>query len=113
MTPSDCESRMLTFALAPWRSVTEAGADRNGDGLQDQDVDCPITDYTKAIESNPKDTTAYLGRGTAYLKAFAFDSAIADFTKAIEIEPNDASAYTNRGSAHYEKAGPQALPPKA
>ena len=84
---------MLTFALAPWRSVTEAGADRN----QEQEVDCPISDYTKALEADPNNVTAYLGRGTAHLKAFAFDSAIADFTKAIEIEPNDASAYTNRG----------------
>jgi tetratricopeptide (TPR) repeat protein len=97
MTPSDCETRMLTFALAPWRSVTEAGADRN----QEQEVDCAISDYTKALD--PNDPTPYLARGTAHLKAFAFDSAIADFTKAIEIEPNDASAYANRGAAHYEK----------
>ena len=73
-------------------------------GLRDQEVDCPISDYTNAIESNPNNATAYLARGTAHLKAFNFDSAIADFTKAIELEPNDASAYTNRGSAHYEKA---------
>ena len=89
---------MLTFALAPSRSVTEAGADRN----QEQEVDCPISDYIRALESDPNNAT-YLGRGTAHLKAFDFDSAIADFTRAIEIEPNDASAYTNRGSANYEK----------
>ena len=92
---------MLTFAVAPSRSVTEAGEeDRN----QEQEVDCPISDYTKALESDPNNATAYFGRGTAHLKAFNFDSAIADFTKAIELNPNDASAYTNRGSAHYEKA---------
>ena len=92
--------RMLTFALAPSRSVTEAGADRN----QEQEVDCPISDYTKTLESDPNNATAYFGRGTVHLQAFNFDSAIADFTKAIELNPNDASAYTNRGSAHYEKA---------
>jgi tetratricopeptide (TPR) repeat protein len=92
------ETRMIG-PLAPWRSVTE-GSDRN----QEQEVDCPISDYTKALESDPNNATAYLGRGTAHLKAFDFDSAIADFTRAIELDPNDDSAYTNRGSAHYEKA---------
>ena len=91
--------RPLTFALAPWRSGTETLADRN----QEQEVDCPISDYTKAIESDPNNATAYLGRGTAHLKAFNFDSAIADFTKAIELNTNDASAYTNRGSCPLRK----------
>jgi tetratricopeptide (TPR) repeat protein len=72
--------------------------------IQEQEVDCPISDYTNAIESDPNNATAYLGRGAAHLKAFDFDSAIADFTRAIELNPNDDSAYTNRGSAHYEKA---------
>ena len=92
-------TRPLTFSLAPWQSATQDAADR----IQEQDVDCAISDYTNAIESNPNNPTPYFARGTAHLKAFDFDSAIADFTRAIEIEPNDASAYTNRGSAHYEK----------
>jgi tetratricopeptide (TPR) repeat protein len=69
--------------------VTEAGVDRN----QEQEVDCPLSDYTKALD-----------RGIAYLKAFDFDGAIIDFTTAIELNPNDDCAYINRGSAHYEKA---------
>ena len=95
--------RPLTFASALWRSIKEAWADRNHYGLPDQEVDCPITDYTKAIESNPSNITAYLARGTAHLKALAFDSAIADFTKVIELKANHDSAYTNRGSAYYKK----------
>ena len=95
--------RALTFAWPLWRFITEAWANRNRSGLQGQEVDCPITDYTRSIESNPNDVTAYLARGTANLKAFAFDSAIADFTKAIELKPNNDSAYTHRGTAHYEK----------
>ena len=91
--------RLLTFSLTPWRSGTEAGGDR----IQEQEIDCAISDYSNAIESNPHNPTPYFARGTVHLEAFDFDSAIADFTRAIEIEPNDASAYTNRGSAHYEK----------
>src|SRR5689334_11047629 len=90
--------RLPRLALV-WRSVTEAWTDRN----KEQEVDCAISDYSNAIESNPHNPTPYFARGTVHLEAFDFDSAIADFTRAIEIEPNDASAYTNRGSAHYEK----------
>ena len=92
-------TRPLTFYLALWQSGTEAGADQ----IQEQEVDCPISDYTNSLESDPNNATAYHCRGTAHLKAFNFDSAIADFTRAIELNPNDDSAYTNRGSAHYEK----------
>jgi cytochrome c-type biogenesis protein CcmH/NrfG len=93
-----CETRMIhRFILALWRSVTKAWAGR------EQENDCPIADYTKAIEANPHDGTAYLGRGTAHLRALDFDNAIADLTKLIELEPNQASAYAKRGKAHYEK----------
>jgi tetratricopeptide (TPR) repeat protein len=116
--------RPLAFFWALWRFIAKTWADRNrhdprGQEVDcpttdyaratvapnsDQEVDCPITDYTKEIESNPNDVTAYLARGTAHLKAFAYDRAIADFTKAIELKPNNDSAYTKRGSAHYERA---------
>ena len=92
-------TRSLTFSLALWRSGTRPGRI----GSKSQEVDCALSDYANAIESNPHNPTPYFARGTAHLEAFDFDSAIADFTRAIEIEPNDASAYTNRGSAHYEK----------
>ena len=53
---------------------------------------------------NQTPATAYLGRGTAHLKAFNFDSAIADFTKAIELNPKLALAYSNLGWT-YEAIG--------
>src|SRR5512140_2890664 len=91
--------RPLAFFWALWRFIAKTWADRNrhdprGQEVDcpttdyaratvaansNQEVDCPITDYTKAIESNPNDIAAYLARGTAHLKAFAFDSAVADF----------------------------------
>src|SRR6476619_8081474 len=92
-------TRPLTFSLASWPSAKQEAADR----IQEQEVDCAISDYTNVIESNPNNPTPYFARGTAHLKAFDFDSAIADFTRVIEIEPNDASAYTNRAGALYEK----------
>src|SRR6185503_837266 len=92
--------RPLTFALAPWRSGTEAGVDLN----QEQEIDDLISQHTKALESDPSNATAYLCRGIMHLRAFNFDRAITDFTKAIELNPKDASAYTNRACAHYERA---------
>ena len=89
--------------VALWRSITDTWGPPTRPGFGDEEVDCLITDYTKEIESNPSDVTAYLARGTAHLEAFAFDRAIADFTKAIELKPNNDSAYTKRGGAHYEK----------
>ena len=116
--------RPLAFFWALWRFIAKTWADRNrhdprGQEVDcpttdyaratvapnsNQEVDCPITDYTKAIESNPNDIAAYLARGTAHLKAFAFDSAIADFVKAVEINPRSALAYCNLGWS-YEAVG--------
>src|SRR5262245_49618522 len=54
----------------------------------DQEVDCPISVYTEAIQSNPNDVAAYLARGTLHLETTDFNSAIKDLTKAIELKPD-------------------------
>ncbi|WP_017295660.1 serine/threonine-protein kinase [Geminocystis herdmanii] len=65
--------------------------------------------YTKIIELNPNDATAYNNRGDAYEKFKLSEKAIIDYTKAIELDPNNANAYNNRGDAYkkleqYEEA---------
>jgi tetratricopeptide (TPR) repeat protein len=60
-----------------------------------------ISDYTKAIEINPKNADTYYNRGLIYYKQRNFTQAISDFTKAIEINPKNAGAYNNRGVAYY------------
>ncbi len=59
--------------------------------------DQAISDYTKAIEINPRFAMAYRTRGTAYLRKRQYDQAISDYTKAIEINPRYVDAYNNRG----------------
>lgn len=56
-----------------------------------------ITEYTKAIELEPKNTGTYFLRGFA--KGYLQDDrgAILDLTKVIELEPNHADAYYYRG----------------
>ena len=52
-----------------------------------------ISDYTKAIEINPKSAFAYTDRGLAYKRKGEYDLAISDYTKAIEINLKNAVAY--------------------
>ena len=65
-----------------------------------------IADYTKAIELDPDDASAYYNRGVAknYLKDYY--GAIADYTKAISLDPDNASAYKNRGIAKENSGKP-------
>ena len=63
-----------------------------------------ISDYTKAIEINPKSALAYYNRANSKDELKDYYGAISDYTKAIEIDPNHKSAYKNRGIAK-EKIG--------
>ena len=58
-----------------------------------------ITDYTKAIETNPQYAAAYYNRGNAKSDLKDYQGAIADYNKAIEINPQYADAYSNLGIA--------------
>ena len=62
-----------------------------------KEYDGAIQDFTKAIELDPKDPTAYNGRGMAYQKKNDLINAQKDFNEAIRVDPKLASAYRNRG----------------
>ncbi len=74
----------------------QRGLDNLKKGRNDQSV----TDFTKALERNPKNAGAYFNRANAYDKLGKFDLAIADYTKVIELEPRPLMAYVNRGYAY-------------
>jgi tetratricopeptide (TPR) repeat protein len=65
--------------------------------------DQAISDYTKAIEINPKYAEAYNERGVVYDDKDQYALAIRDYTKAIEINPKFAIAYNNRGGVYDDK----------
>jgi len=46
-----------------------------------------ITDYSKAIELDPKFAKAYYNRSYAYDSINQQDRAVEDFNKAIELDP--------------------------
>ena len=58
-----------------------------------------ISKYTKAIEFNQNNRTAYYNRGILRRKLGDYYGAISDYTKAIEINPKYANALANRGSS--------------
>ena len=66
-------------------------------------MDKAIEAYSRAIEHNPSDTTAYTNRGIAYVNNGAHDLAIADYNKAIDLNSDDDTAYNNRGAVYFSK----------
>jgi len=62
-----------------------------------------ISDYTKALEINPRYIEAYNNRGLAYASKGQYDDAISDYNKALKINPRYIEAYNNRGNAHLNK----------
>jgi len=56
-----------------------------------------ISEYTEALKTYPRWTTAYVNRAYAYISMGQYDNGIADCNKAIELDPNFAMAYYNRG----------------
>lgn len=61
-----------------------------------------VSQISKAIELNPKDSAYYLNRGNAYLKLNQFEKAIFDFDQSIGLNSKVPEAYLARGTAHHE-----------
>ena len=58
--------------------------------------------YTKVLELDPQNTSAYFERGLAYISMGDYGSAANDYTHYIEIDPDSASAYNNRCWSLYK-----------
>jgi tetratricopeptide (TPR) repeat protein/membrane associated rhomboid family serine protease len=75
-----------------------------GDGyLSSGDHDRAIAEYDRAIQFDPKSTTAFFNRARAYYAKRDYDMTIADYDKAIELNPKSANAHANRGLAYASK----------
>lgn len=59
-----------------------------------------ITEYSLALEINPKYALAYVNRGQALAIKESYTSAIEDATRAIEIDNSLTAAYINRSFAY-------------
>jgi tetratricopeptide (TPR) repeat protein len=61
-----------------------------------------LRSYSRAIDVDPQDATAYSNRGRVHGDLQQYDEALRDFDKAIEVDPDYAKAYHNRGNVYLE-----------
>lgn len=87
-----------TQAMSSWQRAQEA-YDR-GKGLEDQKL-CgqAIEAFTKAIELDPKNDSAYLHRGACRNQLGNYPDAIADLSQSLALQPNNSQAYGLRATA--------------
>jgi tetratricopeptide (TPR) repeat protein len=83
---------LLSCSTVPYDTASQ-GDDLAAAGQYGQ----AIADYTRAINLNPKDPTAYLQRGLAYEKIRQYQKALEDYSKAIQLQPDDPELYMIRG----------------
>lgn len=62
-----------------------------------------LVDANRAIELDPRSSTAYRLRGNAYFDLKDYDRAIIDFNAAVELDPQSALAIGFRGDTHRTK----------
>jgi tetratricopeptide (TPR) repeat protein len=62
-----------------------------------RDYDAAVQEFSKAINVDPKQLSAYINRGIAYYVKGENDKAILDFTQAITIDADNVLALYNRG----------------
>jgi tetratricopeptide (TPR) repeat protein len=85
------EPRTSTPAAAPDPTPTTAYK-RGLAALNGGDFDAAIAEFTTAITDDPKDTSSYIRRATAYEKKGDTASAIADYRKVLKLVDDDTGA---------------------
>ncbi|WP_371718568.1 GUN4 domain-containing protein, partial [Anabaena sp. UHCC 0204] len=69
-----------------------------------EDYQGAITNYSQALQINPKNAQIYFKRAEIHHHLGNFQNAINDYSQAIYINPKDAYSYNNRGII-YENFG--------
>ena len=72
------------------------------------DLNGAIQVYTLALEIDPSETDAMLGRANAYHSKGNCVSALSDYSSALNLDPTNFNAYTSRGTIFYEMKNYQA-----
>ena len=70
--------------------------------LDEKDPKKQVELYTKVINKEPKNVSAYHRRGDAYRMQGKIKKALADYSKIIELSPKDPFKYYARGLAYLD-----------
>ena len=96
---------LVVFAAYAWVGVKREFSDQSQALRYESkgEHDNAIASFSKALEAEPNNSDAYLGRAKSYTAKGDHDHAIADYTKSIGIEPGNASVYRKRADAYRAK----------
>ncbi|AFZ56303.1 GUN4 domain protein [Anabaena cylindrica PCC 7122] len=70
--------------------------------VNNQNYQGAITNYSKALQINPRNAQIYFKRAEIHHQLGNFQDAINDYSQAIYINPKDAYSHNNRGIIYYE-----------
>jgi serine/threonine protein kinase/Flp pilus assembly protein TadD len=71
------------------------------------DLQGALSDYTQALQLDPKNQAVYLSRGNLRLQIGAFEEAIADYTQLLQLNPTHAGAFAHRCDAQLQRSAPE------
>lgn len=71
-------------------------------------ADKALTNFSKAVECDPKDASALANRGNIFFDRNQNQEALADYNKALAIDPNNKTALSSSG-AIYARTGQTAI----
>src|SRR5260370_6319434 len=94
----------MTARSRSTRTAPSAFFNRAGALAASGEMDRALADYDRAIELDPMDADAHVGRGRAHYQKKDYAAAIADYDAALRLAPGDVEALAERGDAHDEPA---------
>jgi tetratricopeptide (TPR) repeat protein len=93
----------LTYEIRHWLPSPDLNA--QGDALYDDGNYAEALDrYEKAAKGNPRNATAYAGKGAALRMLDRCPEAQVELSKAIELDPKYARSYIDRGACDARAA---------
>jgi len=98
----------------PWKEIFKGKPDPDMVAAQaamaDKQWEKAVSCFDKAIESNPGNSEAYVGRSRAYVYLGRLDKAFDDAKSAVEKKPDSAPAHGQRGIVYkLQRNSDQAL----
>ena len=94
---SDCDTADA-YGARGWAYVCKAEVTQSFPSC-----DTAIAAFTTLIKANPRDASAYIGRGRAYNDKWKYDEAIGDENQALRLAPRSSRAYNDRGISYTSK----------